>query len=138
MDTPTGTLISVAGRDGLARVRVDEPAACARCAAGRGCGAGIFARQRAGDVIEARVLSDGLEAGMAVDILLEDGGLWRAAVVGYGYPLLGALGGAAAGMSAGDTGVAVGALAGIAAGLLVSRARLRRDSEPLPAIRPSS
>ncbi len=93
METPTGTLLSVAARGGLARVRVDQPAACARCAAGRGCGAGLFARERAGEVIEARVVADGLEEGMAVDILLDDGGLWRAALFAYGYPLLGALGG---------------------------------------------
>lgn len=138
MDTPTGTLVSVAARGGLARVRVDQPAACARCAAGRGCGAGLFARQRAGEVIEARVVSDGLKEGMAVDILLDEGGLWRAALLAYGYPLLGALGGAGVGSFAGDSGVAAGALAGIAAGLLVSRARLQRGSEPVPSVRPSA
>ena len=138
MDTPTGTLVSVDGAGGLARVRVDQPAACARCAAGRGCGAGIFARQRAGEIIEVRLMTEGLEAGSAVDILLDDGRLWRAAVFGYGYPLLGALVGAGIGVAAGDTGVAAGALGGIAAGLLVSRARLRAAPEPVPAARPSA
>ena len=136
MDAPTGTLITAAGSDGLARVRVDEPVACARCAAGRGCGAGIFARQRAGEIIEARALTDGLEPGTSVDILLDDGGLLRAAFFAYGYPLLGALAGAVLGSTFGDSAAAAGALAGIVVGLLTSRTRLR--AVPVPSIRRSA
>ncbi len=134
MQVPTGTLVSSAARGGLARVRVDEPVACARCAAGRGCGAGIFARQRAGEIIDAHVLDDGLEPGAAVDILLDDGGLLKAALLAYGYPLAGALAGVLSGSAFGDSGAAIGALAGISAGLLLSRARI--GTAPVPSIRP--
>ena len=44
MDTPKGTVVSVMTRGDrfVATVNVDVSAVCARCAAGRGCGAGLL------------------------------------------------------------------------------------------------
>ena len=109
-------------------VLIDAAAQCPRCAAGKGCGAGIFG---GGDArrVEALV-ADGLRvrAGDAVRIDLAPRNLLRAAGVIYGVPLV--CGVAAAGLAyllgAGDGPGAVAALAGLAGGLVLGRWRLQR------------
>ena len=107
---------------------IDAAAQCPRCAAGKGCGAGIFGSRDARRV-EA-VVADGLRvrAGDAVRIDLAPHNLLRAAGEVYGVPLI--FGVAAAGLAyllgAGDGPGAVAALAGLASGLALGRWRLRR------------
>ena len=55
MDNPTGTIQSVvAENDGVrAIVSVDMATACPRCAAGKGCGAGLFTSNGRTQTVEA-------------------------------------------------------------------------------------
>ena len=145
METPTGTVVSLTERAGdlCAVIEVDAAAACPRCAAGKGCGAGILGASRAARRVEA-VIDSGMHLGEGdrVQLTLAPASVLRAAIVVYGFPLLGALAAAALayGLSLGDLGAALAALAGIGAGMLVGRRRLRRTQclrEFLPtAVRP--
>lgn len=131
METPTGTVVSIADRAGELRaiIDVDVAAACPRCAAGKGCGAGILGAGQGTRRVEIVIDPDrGLSEGDQVRLTLAPDSILRAAIIIYGIPLLGAVVGAAAayGLSFGDLGAAIAALAGLGAGLLVSRQRLNR------------
>lgn len=102
---------------------------CARCAAGKGCGAGLLAPEAGERHIEATVpagmslaVNDDVEVSLAPDNIL------RAAMIVYGLPMLGALAGAAFAyaIELGDKGAAGAALLGLGAGLAVSRRKLRQ------------
>jgi sigma-E factor negative regulatory protein RseC len=84
-DVPEGIVVAV--RPGVATVRVDERLACPRCAAGRGCGAGIFSRGgfRLVEVHPPPGLS--LRVGQPVGLSLEPRRLLHAAWMVYGVPL---------------------------------------------------
>lgn len=103
---------------------------CARCAAGRGCGAGIGGPdgrpRRVNALIPAKYE---LEVGDDVRIELAPDRVLAAAFIAYGIPLAGGVVGAAAGYLAGlgDAGAAISALAGLAVGAYLGRARLRQD-----------
>ncbi len=92
-------------------VDIEVAAACPRCAAGKGCGAGLIS-------------NDLVEIALAPDNLL------RAAAIVYGLPMLGAVAAAALAyvLSLGDAAAAVAALAGLSAGFAIGRWRLRRIS----------
>ena len=108
---------------------VDGAAACARCASGKGCGAGFVAGKRSRP-IRARLLPGvRVREGQQVNIELAGRNLLRAAALVYGLPLTGALAGASLAwvLQAGDPGAAILAIAGIGAGVVASRLRLRRD-----------
>ena len=130
MDSPRGRILELLndGASPRAVVLIDAAAECPRCAAGKGCGAGIFG---GGDArrVEALV-ADGLRvrAGDAVRIDLAPRNLLRAAGEVYGAPLVCGVG--AAGLAyllgAGDGPGAVAALVGLAVGLALGRWRLRR------------
>jgi len=131
MTNPQGTVVSIfdAGGHRRAIVAVDPAAACPRCAAGNGCGAGIF--QGRGDVRHIEVdVPDGLSPGVddVVEVTLAPENILRAAALVYGLPLLGAALGAVLAYSAslGDAGASLLALAGLAIGLLASRWQLHR------------
>ncbi len=63
---------------------------CARCAAGRGCGAGLFGQRRKPAVIEAKVAAGVLlTAGDRVRLEFVSAELVRAAWLAYGLPLAG-------------------------------------------------
>lgn len=131
MQTPTGTVVSLTDRaEGLrAAIEVDAAVVCPRCAAGRGCGAGILGAGRATKRVE--VLVDPglrLRKGDKVGLQLAPESILRASVFVYGIPLLGAVAAAAVayGLSLGELGSAFAAIAGLGAGLAVSRRRLRR------------
>ncbi len=131
MDNPRGTVLSlVDGPDGArAIVNVDAAVACPRCAAGKGCGAGLFASDGGKRQVEASVRPDiEVAANDVVEIVLAPQNLLRAAFIVYGLPLLGAAAGAAIAytMSLGDAGAALAAVAGLAAGLVLGRWRLRK------------
>ena len=131
MDNPIGRVLSlVDSPDGMhAIVAVAEAPVCPRCAAGKGCGAGLLAAQSGERSIEAAVppgmaisVNDDVEVSLAPENIL------RAALTVYGIPLLGALAGAALAFAAGlgDDGAVAAALAGLGAGLVISRHRLRQ------------
>ena len=133
MKDPHGTIVEIVrdSRGVTAIVDVDADAVCARCASGRGCGAGIFggrAGRRRLDISVGENLE--LAAGDVVDIRLAPRNVLGAALIVYGLPLAGAAAAAALAfaMSLGDAGAAMMALGGLAAGLLIGRRRLRDDT----------
>ncbi len=87
-DAPEARVIA-AGRE-RATVSVDSAAVCARCAAGRGCGAGLLGQRQKPAIIEAK-LAEGmtLEAGDRVRLEFVPAELMRAAWLAYGLPLAG-------------------------------------------------
>jgi sigma-E factor negative regulatory protein RseC len=91
MEPPVvGQVLSV--RDGLAVVGVDAPANCARCAAGKGCGAGMIAGLAGARQIELSVANaTRLAPGDLVELAMPAADLLRGAVYAYGLPLAGAL-----------------------------------------------
>ena len=133
MKNPQGTIVEFIRDAGGARaiVEVETAAACARCASGRGCGAGIMSGRAGSTRIEVSI-APGLELaeGDVVDIELAPGNILRAALLVYGLPLAGAIFGAALAFlnALGDGGAAALAIAGLFAGALVSRSRLESAS----------
>ncbi len=86
MDSPVGRIVSIA--DGHATVSVDAAAVCARCAAGKGCGAGLLSGSNRARLIEVQLSPGlGLKAGDEVKLTLAPAHLLRAAVLAYGLPL---------------------------------------------------
>ena len=131
MENPQGRIQSLSRdeRGMHAVVGIDVASACPRCAAGKGCGAGIFADTGRERQVHADVLP-GLQVaeGDLVEVTLAPDNLLRAALIVYGLPMVGAIVGAvlAYWLSLGDLGAAAAALAGIGGGLLLGRWRLRR------------
>jgi sigma-E factor negative regulatory protein RseC len=130
MDSPVGRIVSVV--DGHATVSVDTAAACARCAAGKGCGAGLLAGSDRSRLIDVE-LGPGLDVrpGDEVVLTLEPSHLLRAAMLAYGLPLAGVV--VAVGIAwylnrtlSDHLAVAL-AVAGLAAGVLFGRHFLNRD-----------
>lgn len=131
MDLPEGRILSIdtTARPARAVVEVTSAIQCARCAAGKGCGAGIAAgtgRRRSIDAVLAGNLV--VRAGDLVTIELAPDNLLRAAAIVYGLPLTGAVIAAAGAWFAGfgELGAAFAVLVGIAAGATVGRLRLQR------------
>ena len=133
MDNPQGTIVTVIRDAAGARaiVDVDADAVCARCASGRGCGAGILSGRAAGRRLEV-MIEPGLElaAGDVVGIELAPRHVLKAALIVYGLPLAGAVGAAALAYLAalGDGGAALMAIGGLCAGAMIGRYRLRYDA----------
>ena len=115
------------------RVVVDVEAAigCARCAAGRGCGAGLLGADGQLRSIEiACTDSPKPQPGESVEIEMAPARLLRAACIVYGLPLGFAVGGAGAAwwLGLGDLTAALTALTGLSAGFWLARWRLRHDA----------
>ena len=112
-------------------VAVDLASACPRCAAGKGCGAGLFASGGSDRQVEATI-RPGLDiaADDLVEIALAPDNLLQAAIIVYGLPMLGAVVAAAIAyaLSLGDAAAAVAALLGLGSGLALSRWRLRQTA----------
>ena len=112
-------------------VAVDLASACPRCAAGKGCGAGLFASGGSDRQVEATI-QPGLDiaADDLVEIALAPDNLLQAAIIVYGLPMLGAVVAAAIAyaLSLGDAAAAVAALLGLGSGLALSRWRLRQTA----------
>ena len=129
MDNPRGKIVSLVDSVGGAHaiVEVDDAPQCPRCAAGKGCGAAVFA------VRGARRLEVEVPPGIAarvddvVEVALAPHNLLRAAVIVYGLPLLGAAATAYA-LDFTDAGAAIAALVGLGGGLMASRYRLQQAS----------
>ena len=133
MTNPQGTIVEIIRDDRGVRaiVAVEAAAVCARCASGRGCGAGIFAARQGVRRLEVAVAGGSpLAAGDVVSIELAPGNVLRAALLVYGLPLAAAAVGAALAyaLAMGDAAAAATALAGLAAGALAGRRRLRDDA----------
>lgn len=129
MTNPSGRVVSlVDSHDGARAIVEVAAAACPRCAAGKGCGAGIFSAGSSERQVEAQIPSDlDVAVGDVVDLALAPSNILRAARLVYGYPLAGAIAGAALawGLGLGDATAAACALLGVFGGLIVGRQRLR-------------
>ena len=130
MDSPVATIISI--NNGLATVSVERLVACARCAAGKGCGAGLLGSQRASARIELPA-PDGmrLAIGDRVNLELRPADLLEASWLVYGLPLAGVVAALSVGwLIAGalsDANAIVLAIAGLLAGLAAARYRISRN-----------
>ncbi|MBT8098610.1 MAG: SoxR reducing system RseC family protein [Gammaproteobacteria bacterium] len=140
MNVAPGKVVSVSddARGRLASIDVEASEICARCAAGKGCGAGLFGARQSTRRLEA-VIPHGsnISAGDNVKVALEPRNLLSAATIVYGWPLFGAALGAGAAYVAnyGDAAAAFCALAGMLGGAFLARRRLR-SSRCLNQFRP--
>lgn len=133
MHHPEGQVLSVDAttEPRHAVVEVEASFRCARCDAGKGCGAGFVAGDPGPRRVDALVASRlELQVGDRVRLELTADNVLRAAGLVYGLPLCGALAGAAVAwwFGAGDTGAALTATTGGLAGIVAGRLRLRREN----------
>jgi sigma-E factor negative regulatory protein RseC len=131
MDSPIGKIIAIGSTS--AQVEVARTAACPRCAAGKGCGAGLLSGTRKAAILEVPLAAgSGLCEGDEVVLALEPAHLLRAAMLVYGLPLLGILLALTAGWLTirplNDGAAIVLAVAGLAAGLMAGRWQLNRHA----------
>lgn len=122
--------------EGDAWVEVAVGGGCGRCNEPGGCGGVNVARPLALQSTNVRV-ANRIQArpGDTVAVVVDDGVPLRAALLAYGWPVLGIIGGAAAGTLAaspgqGDLLASLGALAGGLVAYLAGRARSRRQDAP--------
>lgn len=124
-------MVSVSGNSAV--ISVEAGAACARCAAGKGCGAGIFApasqiRRLTLPVTEGLCL----RAGDQVRLSWRPAHLLQAAVLVYGLPLAGMSLALAVAFwhkdSLSDRDAIVYSMLGLAAGLFACRRLLKRNN----------
>ncbi|HNP34631.1 MAG TPA: SoxR reducing system RseC family protein [Woeseiaceae bacterium] len=134
MNTTTGTVLSIGAQvpgrpEREVLIAVDMDAVCSRCAAGKGCGAGLIGSSGAPRQVSAS-LAKGMELhpGDSVRLMLDAGSVLGAAVLAYGWPLFGALLGVGLArlFAPGDAAAALAALSGLVIGILVARSRLAR------------
>jgi len=130
MDRPVAQVLAV--YDGRLLVSISAASACPRCAAGKGCGAGLISaasRDRQIEVTPERGLQ--VVAGDFVALSMPASELLRAAVCAYGLPLAGMVslpGAARIALGSLADGVAiVAALAGLILGWICGRQLLRRS-----------
>ena len=128
METPVGTIVSV--DDTRAVVEVAATAVCARCAAGKGCGAGVLPGGRLTTLEVDIAQGVAVQPGDHVCLHLEPEDLLRASLLAYGLPLLGmavalALLRMFSSIDADPVAVVI-ALAGLLAGLATGRYLLLR------------
>lgn len=131
MQGPRGRVLSLQRETDPARALVEIHASlrCARCAAGKGCGAGALGGDGKLQRVDALIAGGvDIHEGDEVRVELAPNNVLSAAWIVYGLPLAGALTGAgiAWASGAGDAGAALAACAGIAAGIGAGRLRLRR------------
>ena len=133
MNTTTGTVVGISG-DGSGRtalVEVRAETVCARCAAGKGCGAGLFGKREALRRIEVAVPERAaIHEGDAVKLVMQDRDLLLASTIVYGWPLAGGVIAALLAWRLGgsDGTTALAALGGIGAGVWLARRRVRDSS----------
>ena len=129
MDSPVGKIVSL--RQDRATVAVERTAACPRCAAGKGCGAGLLSGSTRPAMLEVSLsphlrLSEGDE----VRLTLEPSHLLRASLLVYGLPLAGIVLMLVAGWlisrPLSDPEAVAYAIAGLTAGMLAGRWQLNR------------
>ena len=131
MDSPEGRIIHLYAdaEPPHAVVEVVSSMRCARCAAGKGCGAGLLGGDERPRKVDARI-KDELEIheGDRVRISLQPDDLLEAAKNAYGLPLFGGLlaAGGAYVAGIGDLQAAAATLVGLLGGIVLGRRRLRR------------
>lgn len=130
MDSPVATIISIS--DGMATVTVSRSIACARCAAGKGCGAGLLSgKSKSARFVVPVPASMHLHAGDQVHLELSPESLLKASFLVYGLPLVGVIGALLFGWLVvgplGDASAIGLAVSGLVAGLLAGRMRIGRD-----------
>ncbi len=132
MDHPGGRIIRIEDIGGAqhAEVEVSAAFACPRCAAGKGCGAGLWAAGQSRLLRASVGPGVDVEVGDSVCIELAPRDLLLAAWLVYGLPLATAVAGAALAYAAGsgDAAAALAAVAGLAAGVLHARRRVGTDA----------
>jgi sigma-E factor negative regulatory protein RseC len=113
-------------------VSVDAAAVCGRCAAGKGCGAGLLAGTSRTRLIEVQIAPGSeYKSGDEVVLTLAPSHLLRAATFAYGLPLGGVV--VALGIAwylnhaLNDQSAVALALGGLVAGILLGRHYLNRD-----------
>lgn len=131
METAIGQVRSV--DDGTISVVVESPVACRRCAAGKGCGAGLLTGSRKSrriDVLAPPGMNPAI--GDTVTLALPPRQLLRAAAIAYGLPLASLVLAALFAWIAGagpDSLAAVGIVfTGLAIGFVISRQLLVREA----------
>jgi sigma-E factor negative regulatory protein RseC len=129
MDSPVGKIVSIV--DGKATVEVERQAACPRCAAGKGCGAGLLSGSTRPALLEVSVSAhQHFSEGDEVTLSLEPSHLTHAAMLVYGLPLAGTVLMLIVGWSImrplSDLVAIAFAAAGLAAGFLTGRWLLDR------------
>jgi sigma-E factor negative regulatory protein RseC len=88
MESPVGKIVSIG--QGTATVAVERTAACPRCAAGKGCGAGLLSGSRGPALLQVSLSPQwNVGAGDEVRLTLEPAHLLRASLLVYGLPLAG-------------------------------------------------
>lgn len=130
MEQSRGRIISIADDLSRATVEVNSASICARCASGKGCGAGILGNDGGPRRIEAPLIGHfDPHVGDEVRLELAPQSVLRAALVVYGAPLAGVLIAAGVahllGFSDARTGLAVAL--GVMFGAFISRRRLQRS-----------
>lgn len=122
---PIGRILSVAGPDAL--VEVDAAAVCARCAAGKGCGAGLTGQPGRVRRVTARIPRGlAVRPGDRVRLDMAPRAVTELALWAYGLPLAGLVAGAVAGALLLDPVSDAVTAAAAAAGLLVAAIAGRR------------
>jgi sigma-E factor negative regulatory protein RseC len=130
MDRASGEIISVSGTTATVSVAATG---CPRCAAGKGCGAGLLTGTNESAEIEIQ-LPPGhhYRVGEAVTLSIASSSLLRAALLAYGLPLAGTVLALTAGWLVmaplNDLAGALIALAGLLAGFAAGRRQLRKDA----------
>jgi len=131
MEKTRGRILSVQPDGASATVEVETVNFCARCSAGKGCGAGLFGNNRGPRQFKAPVLGPmELHAGDEVQIELAPQSVLHAASIVYGAPLAGMLvaGGIAYLLEMTDGLSALVLIGGIIGGATISHRRLRHRS----------
>lgn len=131
METAIGRISELNNR--VATVLVESPVACARCAAGKGCGVGIFQDSDQRREIQVEIPAGlSVREGESIELTIGPKYLLRAAMLAYGLPLLAmVLSLGLAWMLAGNPGDGIGLLLatfGLGAGLVAGRRIMNRDS----------
>lgn len=130
METTLATVIAVSPESVL--VSVENQAACPRCAAGKGCGAGIFTSNTKERRLQVPLSPDlKVREGDRVRLSLGSSHLLKATFLAYGLPLFGLVAATGTGWllfgPLSDATAIVFAVAGLLTGVIVGRRHLQRD-----------
>ena len=131
MDKTRGRIVSIQPDGTRATVEVETADFCARCSAGKGCGAGLFGNDRGPRQFDAAIVGHlDLRAGDDVRIELAPQSVLQAALIVYGLPLAMALlmSGVAYAAGMADAEAVLAVLVGIGAGAYMGRRRLQRSN----------
>ena len=129
MDKATGKIVSVCAASATVSV---ADTGCPRCAAGKGCGAGLFSGRSGSTEVELQLpAGHQYRVGDEVTLSIASSSLLRAALLAYGLPLAGTVLALTIGWLVlaplSDRAAALIALAGLLAGFVVGRSQLRKD-----------